>query len=129
VNLLGRIDHWAVAAPDAIAHISGDRKLTFGQLAARADSLAATILERCGGERSPVAVVGHREPEMLIAFIGAVKSGRPYIPIDTAFPRERISHFLTNAKPALVLTPEETAELSEPAKSSPPLPLQTDDPF
>lgn len=129
MNLLERIDHWAAAAPDAITHISGDRKLTFGQLATRANTLAARILERCGGEGLPVAVVGHREPEMLIAFLGAVKSGRPYIPIDTALPQERISRFLTTAKPAVVLTPEETAELSSSGKSASPCPLQSDDPF
>jgi D-alanine--poly(phosphoribitol) ligase subunit 1 len=129
VNLLERIDRWAAVAPNAIAHISGDRKLTFKELSARANALAARILKQYGSGQAPVAVVGHREPEMFIAFFGIVKSGRPYIPIDTAFPKERISHFLKTAKPALVLTPEETAELSEPGMSAPPCRLQSDDAF
>lgn len=129
MNLLERIDHWVAVAPDAMAHISGDRSLTFGQLDAQANSLAARLLERCGDNRAPIAVVGHREPEMLVAFIGVVKSGRPYIPIDTALPQERINHILTTAKPALVLTPQETAKLSEAGKCAPRSPLQPDDPF
>ena len=119
MNPLERIDHWAAVAPTATAHISGDRKLTFGQLGAHANALAAYLLERFGEDRAPVAVLGHREPEMLIAFIGVAKSGRPYIPIDTALPQERINHILAIAKPTLVLTPHEIAKLSELGKSAP----------
>jgi D-alanine--poly(phosphoribitol) ligase subunit 1 len=129
VNPLERIGHWAAVAPTATAHISGDRKLTFGELGAHANALAAYLLERFGEDRAPIAVLGHREPEMLIAFIGVVKSGRPYIPIDTALPQERINHILAIAKPTLVLTPHEIAKLCELGKSAPPRRLQPDDPF
>jgi D-alanine--poly(phosphoribitol) ligase subunit 1 len=129
VNLLERIDHWAAVAPAATAHISGNRKLTFGRLGAHANALAAQLLERCGNDRAPVAVLGHREPEMLVAFLGVVKSGRPYIPIDTALPHERINHILAIAKPTLVLTPQETIKLSELGKSAPPHRLRPDDSF
>ena len=129
MNPLERIDHWAAVAPAATAHLSGDRKLTFGELGAHANALAAHLLERFGEDRAPVAVLGHREPEMLIAFIGVAKSGRPYIPIDTALPQERINHILAIAKPALVLTPHEIAKLSELGKSAPPRRLQPGDTF
>jgi len=129
VNLLERIDHWVRVAPTATAHISGDRKLTFGQLGAYSNALAAHLLERYGDDRAPVAVLGHREPEMVVAFLGVVKSGRPYVPIDTALPDERIQHILAIAKPTLVLTPQETIKLSELGKSAPPRRLQGHDPF
>ena len=129
MNLLERIDHWVGVAPTATAHISGDRKLTFGQLGAYSNALAAHLLERYGDDRAPVAVLGHREPEMVVAFLGVVKSGRPYVPIDTALPDERIQHILAIAKPTLVLTPQETIKLSELGKSTHPLRLQGDDPF
>jgi D-alanine--poly(phosphoribitol) ligase subunit 1 len=129
VNPLERIDHWAAVAPTATAHISGDRNLTFGQLGAHAKALAAYLLERFGEDRAPIAVLGHREPEMLIAFIGVAKSGRHYIPIDTALPQERINHILAIAKPTLVLTPHEITKLCELGKSAPSRRLQPDDPF
>ena len=44
MNLLERIDHWVGVAPTATAHISGDRKLTFGQLGAYSNALAAHLL-------------------------------------------------------------------------------------
>ena len=129
MTLLERIDHWAAVAPAAIAHMSGERRLTFGQLGAHSDALAAQLLRRDGDDRAPVAVLGHREPEMIVAFIGVVKSGRPYIPIDTALPQERINHILAIAKPTLVLTPQDTAKLSQLGKCLPRRMLQPDDPF
>jgi len=129
VNLLECIDHWTLATPGAVAHVSNNRKLTFGELGAHSNALAAHLLESYGDDRAPVAVLGHREPEMLIAFVGVVKSGRPYVPIDTALPDERIRHILAISKPRVVLTPQTTAKLSEPGKSAPLRQLQSDDPF
>ncbi|HXY60992.1 MAG TPA: D-alanine--poly(phosphoribitol) ligase subunit DltA [Chthoniobacterales bacterium] len=129
MNLLERIDHWTKITPAAFAHVSGQRTLTYGELGVRANSLSANLVEKYGNNRAPIAVLGHREPEMLIAFIGVVKSGRPYIPIDTALPPERIGQILDIAKPVLVLTPEKIAALSQSGKPSPPRPFHPDDPF
>ena len=112
MNLLERIDHWAKVTPTAVAHVSGGKELTFRQLKSKSDALAESLLEICGKNQTPVAVLGQRESEMLVAFIGAVKSGRPYIPIDRTLPRERINQILEIAKPGLILTPEKTANLS-----------------
>ena len=42
---------------------------------------------------------------MLVAFLGAVKSGRPYVPIDTSIPAQRVERIVANAGAALTLTP------------------------
>jgi D-alanine--poly(phosphoribitol) ligase subunit 1 len=129
VNLLERIDHWAAVAPTHIAHVSGERKLTYGDLRTRSDALAAYLLDRSGDDRAPIAVLGHREPEMLIAFLGAVKSGRPYVPIDTALPQRRIDGIVSICRPALFLTAEQTADLCEFAGKAVPRPVQNEDAF
>ena len=129
MNLLERIDHWAAVSPQAIAHVSGDRKLTYGELGRRSDALAAHLAERFGDDRAPIAALGHREPEMLVAFLGAVKSGRPYLPIDTAFPQRRIEEILTIARAAVVLTPAETARLSSSGAPAPTERVRSEDPF
>src|SRR5262245_63529607 len=84
--------------PEAIAHLSGDRTLTYEGLHRHSDELASYLTERLGDDRRPIAVLGHREPEMLIAFLGAVKSGRPYVPIDTALPQARIDQILASSR-------------------------------
>src|SRR5207249_10729919 len=111
MNLFERIDHWGAVAPQAVAYINGDRTLTYGELRRRSDALAAHFAGRFGDDRAPIAVLGHREQEMLIAFLGAVKSGRPYVPIDTVFPQQRIDKVLAISRAALVLTPQEIAEM------------------
>ena len=129
MNLLERIDRWATVSPEAIAHVSDDRTLTYGELRARSDALAAHLAERFGDDRAPIAALGHREPEMLIAFLGAVKSGRPYVPLDTAFPQQRIDKIVATAGVALLLTPDDTAKLSASGAKAPAGRVQRDDPF
>jgi len=129
VNLIEQIDHWALSAPNAIAQVSGDWKLTYGEFRLRSDALAAHLTKRVGDDRAPIAVLGHREPEMLIAFLGAVKSGRPYVPLDTILPQRRIDKILAISRPALLLTPEDVAKLSSSAAPAPVARMQRDDPF
>ena len=107
--MLEQIDRWARVAPDKAAHVSGDRVLTYGELVTRADLLGAWLEIKLGDDHSPVAVLGHKEPEMLIAFLGVVKSGRPYVPIDTSIPAQRVERIVAAAHASLTLTPEGVA--------------------
>jgi D-alanine--poly(phosphoribitol) ligase subunit 1 len=129
VHLIDRIDHWGRVSPDRAAHRSGERVLTYGELLARSDALAAWLDAELGDNRAPVAVHGHKEPEMLIAFLGAVKSGRPYVPIDISIPAQRVERIVQTAGAALTLTPVRVAEL--PAIQSPnrPIARSSDHPF
>src|ERR1700710_1437052 len=103
MHLIDRIDQWGRATPDRIAHRSNDRTLTYGELLAKSDALAAWLANELGESRIPVAVHGHKEPEMLIAFLGAVKSGRPYVPIDLSIPPPRVERIIQNANASITL--------------------------
>src|SRR5881296_1379019 len=129
MNLIERIDHWAVVAPEAIAHISDGRTLTYGELCRRSDALACYLTQRFGDDRRPIAVLGHREPEMLVAFLGSVKSGRPYVPLDTALPQQRIDKILATSRAALVLTPKDILQFSTLQVHGPARDVQGDEPF
>src|SRR6266704_4124909 len=129
MTLIERIDHWAAVAPEATAHISDDRTLTYGELRRHSDALACHLTERLGEDRRPIAVLGHPEPEMLIAFLGAVKSGRPYVPLDTALPQQRIDKILATSRAALVLTPKDILEFSALQVCSPAAAVRGDEPF
>src|SRR5438132_14391454 len=123
MNLIERIDRWAIVAPEATAHISDGRTLTYGELCRRSDALACYLTKRFGDDRRPIAVLGHREPEMLIAFLGAVKSGRPYVAIDVALPQARIDQILASSNTALTLTPDQIPRFSTSELRSPMLPI------
>jgi D-alanine--poly(phosphoribitol) ligase subunit 1 len=129
VNLIERIDHWAAEAPEGIAHLSGDRTLTYGELRRCSDGLASYLIKRFGDDRRPIAVLGHREPEMLVAFLGAVKSGRPYVPIDTALPQTRTDQIVVSSRAAFVLTPDQIRQYSSGELRGSPMPVEKNDPF
>ncbi len=86
VEIIERIDHWGKTTPDHPAYMSGGRTLTYGELCRGSDALAAH-LARSLPEKAPVIVLGHKEPELIIAYLGVIKSGRAYVPVDTAVPR------------------------------------------
>ena len=129
MNLIQRIDHWATAAPEATAHLSGDSSLTYGELRRHSDQLASYLTKRFSDDGRPIAVLGHREPEMLIAFLGAVKSGRPYVPIDIALPQTRIDQILASSNAALTLTPDQIRQFSTGELRGPTIPVEKNDPF
>jgi D-alanine--poly(phosphoribitol) ligase subunit 1 len=126
VEIIGRIDRWGRTAPDRVAFIGGGRTLTYGDLCRRSDALAARLAESLP-EKAPVVVLGHKEPELLIAYLGAIKSGRAYVPVDTAVPPQRIGRIEAASGAALVLTPDKIAELSDGQEPAPPFQMDPDD--
>src|SRR4051794_28175965 len=103
MHLLDRIDQWARLAPDRTAHSSGNTILTWRELIERANAFAAWLDCELGENRAPIVVRGHKEPEMLVAFLGTVKSGRPYVPIDVSIPEQRAQRIIATAQAARVL--------------------------
>ncbi|MEO7933023.1 MAG: D-alanine--poly(phosphoribitol) ligase subunit DltA [Chthoniobacterales bacterium] len=99
--------------PQRIFHVSGERTSTYGELARRSDAVAALVSREGGPRQRPVAVIGHKEPEMIQAFLGCLKAGHPYVPIESSMPQGRIEAILGNLPQPLVLTPERVASLSD----------------
>lgn len=119
MNLLQRIDRWGQKSPNQIAHICGDQTLTYFELSKYSNALAAVLTQKLPADHSPVAILGHKESEMLIAFLGAVKSGHPYIPLDSSLPSQRINAIIETANASLLLTPERVRALITESTSEP----------
>jgi D-alanine--poly(phosphoribitol) ligase subunit 1 len=66
---------------------------------------------------------------MLIAFLGAVKSGRPYVPIDIALPQTRIDQILASSNAALTVTPDEIRQFSTSEVGAPTIPVEWNNAF
>jgi D-alanine--poly(phosphoribitol) ligase subunit 1 len=129
MDIIDAIDRAARVFPDRTAHISGVRTLTYGELGKRSDALAAYFTERYPGDKSPVAIIGHKEPEMLMGFLAAVKSGHPYIPIDVSIPAYRAEQIVESSGAIVALTPAEIDALSGNDFSGRPIRVERDDPF
>ena len=110
MTLLARIDEWARRTPDRVAHRSADGVITWGELARRSDALAGALADLAPG--APVVLRGHKEPEMLVGFLGCAKSGHPYVPVDAGVPAARAERIVEVSGADLVLTPELVCELA-----------------
>jgi D-alanine--poly(phosphoribitol) ligase subunit 1 len=111
MDLLERIDAWRRLAPERVAHRSPDGHVTYGELARGSDAVAAYVQRAAPDDASPVIVLGHKEPEMLVGFLGCVKAGHPYVPLDRSLPEQRVERIVASAGARLTLTPKQIAEM------------------
>src|SRR5207249_4153661 len=116
-------------APDRVAHRSEGRTLTYAELRHYSNALAASLERILPDDRSPIVVVGHKEPEMLVGFLGVAKAGHAYVPLDSSLPRARLERTVRAADARLVLTPMRVRELAEGDAPAPTRRLNSNDPF
>ncbi len=91
-------------APDALAVITADAQLSYGQLNARANRLAHWLIEQGVGPDVPVAIAAQRSMELVVGLLGIMKAGGTYVPLDPDYPAERLSYMLHDSGVQLVLT-------------------------
>ncbi|HEX3529114.1 MAG TPA: amino acid adenylation domain-containing protein, partial [Thermoanaerobaculia bacterium] len=109
-SLVSRFADVAAERPDAVAVVGdgGDgAHLTYGELAARSRRLARW-LRRSGvvpGER--VGLRMERSPEMMVGILGVLAAGAAYVPLDPAYPEERLSFILADSEARIVVRQEE----------------------
>jgi nonribosomal peptide synthetase DhbF len=90
--------------PNAIAAAFQDTVVTYGELNARANRLAHLLIARGVGPEDLVALALPRSVELLAAVLGALKAGAGYVPIDPAYPADRINFMVADASPACLVT-------------------------
>ncbi|MEH7548041.1 D-alanine--poly(phosphoribitol) ligase subunit DltA [Neobacillus vireti] len=103
MKLLQAIQNNARLQPERLVFISPTKQITYGELWRKSDQLAGFIMAHSLKEHSPILVYGHMEPEMVISFLGSVKAGHPYIPVDTSIPLERVEKIIRNSNAGLLI--------------------------
>ncbi|MDF2606209.1 MAG: alanine-phosphoribitol ligase [Bacillales bacterium] len=103
MHLLKTIEDHVLTNPERMAFISHEDQISYRELWDKSNNIAALILQLSLKKDSPILVYGHMEPEMLVCFLAAVKSGHPYIPIDISIPRDRLSKIVENSEAELIL--------------------------
>lgn len=93
----------SLANPEKVAfENTRGESVTYGDLNRQSDFLAAYFNQNAPAKK-PVVVYGHKSPLMLAAFMGAVKSGRAYSPVDIAYPADRVNDILLQIDQPLLL--------------------------
>lgn len=90
--------------PDAIAVVFDNQQLTYRQLNAKANQIAH-YLQKLGASREVlVGVCADRSLQAIAAFLGVLKAGAAYLPLDPAYPPKRLAYMLEDAGAPLLLT-------------------------
>ncbi|KAL7808749.1 non-ribosomal peptide synthetase [Trichoderma aethiopicum] len=98
------IEKWAQKQPDHIAVSFGDRKITYAELENATTYIAWTLCERQVKPGDKIPVLAQRSLEMVICFLGVIKAGALYVPIDVeSWSRDRICWTLERVSPRIIL--------------------------
>jgi amino acid adenylation domain-containing protein len=103
-SLPARFEARAAARPETVAVDIGGREVTYGELNRRADRIAERLRARGLGPESRVALFLERSCELIAALLGTLKAGAAYVPLDPAYPAERLAFLCEDSAPAAILT-------------------------
>jgi amino acid adenylation domain-containing protein len=90
--------------PEKVALVWGDETLNYGGLNLRANRLAHYLRSIGVGPEEKVAICCDRGADLLIAMLATMKAGAGYIPMDPAYPADRLQYMLSDSSPMVVVT-------------------------
>ncbi|QQN24499.1 non-ribosomal peptide synthetase [Pseudomonas cannabina] len=96
--------------PDAIAVSFEDVSWSYATLNAQANKIAHRLIGLGIGVDDRVAICTHRGPQMIAGLLGILKAGAAYVPLDPAYPLERIAYTLGDSSPVALLSQRSVQE-------------------
>ncbi|MDX2030616.1 MAG: amino acid adenylation domain-containing protein [Blastocatellia bacterium] len=106
-DVVARVEQFARRRPDAIAVEAGAAELTYAELNQRANRLAHVLRGIGAGRDVPIGVFLERSINLAVALLGVFKAGSGYVPLDPAYPMERLRHMIESAGMPIILTTRE----------------------
>jgi len=108
----GLIESQAQAHPEQTAILDGETEIDYERLTERANAIAGELEARGVEPGSLVGVCMSRTWELVATLIGVLRAGCAYVPLDPAYPRERVRYMLEHARAvAAIVDHENRAEL------------------
>lgn len=102
-TIIEKITTAALQAPEKICYRNGDETHTYQELLQKSDRVASFLQDKFLPAQSPIIIFGGQQFEMLVMFLGAIKAGHAYIPVDDGSDPSRIIQIDSVANPALIL--------------------------
>ena len=107
INIHQMFEEQVNRAPDEIAVIFEENRITYNELNQKANCIAKILRIKGVSANSIVGIFIDRSIEMIIAILGVLKSGGTYLPLDPSYPHNRIATFISDSKPLTILTTDE----------------------
>ncbi|HIF78902.1 MAG TPA: LLM class flavin-dependent oxidoreductase, partial [Sulfitobacter sp.] len=111
--------------PEAPALVFEGETLSYAALNACANQLAHVLGDMGAGPGMPVALCVARGVDLLVGTLGILKAGAAYVPLDPAYPADRLAHYLSDSGAAVVVT-QSALSASLPAQGAQVLELDRD---
>ncbi len=96
--------------PHAIALVQDETRITYAELESRANAIASHLSALGIAHEDIVSLCMERTPDLVVALLGILKCNAAYLPIDLAYPPERLSYMMEDAHAPVVLTQRSLAE-------------------
>ena len=90
--------------PRSIALITDESQITYEELNARANQLAAHLRSAAVGPDVTVGICLERGPEMVVGMLSILKAGGAYVPLDPRYPADRLAFMVADTSVATILT-------------------------
>ena len=103
-SLASLFEGHAARHPDRIAVVSGDSRLTYGELNQAANRIAHLLLARLGSGETTVALLFQPGTAIVAAILGVLKAGKIYVALDPSYPQPRTAYMLEDCQAPLLLT-------------------------
>lgn len=118
-SLHGFFERCVLARPDAIAVTDARQSLSYADLDRRASMLAANMHALGIGRGDFVGICMPRNTDLVCAMLAVLKTGAAYVPLDPAYPDDRIAFIAADAKLSLLLTGEDRDHFRDLSKLDP----------
>lgn len=103
-SIVARFEARVRRAPGSLAIAQRDRTLTYAELNRAANRVAHAARARLGPGGEPIALLFGQGPDVIVGLLGALKAGRPYVPLDPDFPPARNRFMLADSGACGILT-------------------------
>jgi amino acid adenylation domain-containing protein len=96
----------AARTPGAVAVVDGLTRLTYADVDRRASQIARSLRDAGAAPDALVGVMVERSADLVIAILGILKAGAAYVPLDPAYPADRLAAIVADARATLIVTRE-----------------------
>jgi amino acid adenylation domain-containing protein len=104
VTIVGAFADQARRTPEAIALREGGRTLSYRELDRRTDQVARALIAKRVRPEMPVGIYMRRSIDAIVALLGILKVGSPYVPLEVSHPKHRVHLLITTSDCRIVLT-------------------------
>jgi len=118
-DLLCAFNQHVRSQPQKVALFCEDREVSYADLDAQANGLAQQLIARGIAAESMVAVALPRSERTIVAFLAVLKAGAAYLPLDLAYPAERLAYMLSDSAASLLICDSDLGERLTLADSPP----------